>query len=154
MVIGTTLLKNMIYFLYGQPGAGKTTLAKSLKEHLELNNHRIVQHIDGDDLRHIFDNKDYSKEGRLQNLRNANSIVRFLNHKGFDVVVSMVSPYSETRDELCDLDVKFYYVHTTETRGRENFFADDMEIGSSDVKIDTTNKSVLEALNEILVVYR
>jgi len=144
----------MIYYFYGQPGSGKTTLAKTLKEHLELNNYRLVQHIDGDDLRHIFDNKDYSKQGRLQNLRSANSIIRFLNHKGYDVVVSMVSPYNEIRDELKDLDPEFLLVQTSETRGREDYFAKDFEYNSNDIVIDTTNKSVLESLNEIFTLYR
>jgi len=56
----------MIYWFYGQPGAGKTTLARALKEHLEYNNHRVVQHIDGDEMRSIFNNTDYSKEGRIK----------------------------------------------------------------------------------------
>ena len=144
----------MIYWFYGQPGAGKTTLAKALKEHLELNNHRMVQHIDGDEMRHIFDNKDYSKEGRLKNLQNINNIIRFLHHKGWDVVVSVVAPYNETRNQLRDLDIEFYYVHTTEERGREDFFANRFEVDYRDKKIDTTNKSVLETLHEIFTIHR
>lgn len=144
----------MIYWFYGQPGSGKTTLAKALKEQLELNNHRMVQHIDGDELRHIFDNKDYSKEGRLKNLRNVNNIARYLNHKGWDVVISVVAPYNETRNELRDLDIEFYYVYTTEERGREDFFVNDFEINSEDLKLDTTNKSVLQTLNEIFTIHR
>ena len=144
----------MIYWFYGQPGSGKTTLAKALKEQLELNNHRMVQHIDGDELRHIFDNKDYSKEGRLKNLRNVNNIARYLSYKGWDVVISVVAPYNETRNELRDLDIEFYYVYTTETRGREDFFVNDFEINSDDLKLDTTNKSVLQTLNEIFTIHR
>lgn len=144
----------MIYWFYGQPGAGKTTLAKALKEQLEFNNHRMVQHIDGDELRHIFDNKDYSKEGRLKNLRNVNNIARYLSYKGWDVVISVVAPYNETRNELRDLDIEFYYVHTTEERGREDFFVNDFEINSEDLKLDTTNKSVLQTLNEIFTIHR
>jgi adenylylsulfate kinase-like enzyme len=144
----------MIYWFYGQPGSGKTTLAKALKEHLELNNHRMVQHIDGDELRHIFDNKDYSKEGRLKNLRNVNNIARYLSYKGWDVVISVVAPYKETRNELRDLDVEFYYVHTNEDRGREDFFVERFEVDCRDQKLDTTNKSVLQTLNEIFTIHR
>lgn len=144
----------MIYWFYGQPGSGKTTLAKALQEHLELNNHRMVQHIDGDVLRNIFNNKDYSKEGRLMNLRNVNNIARYLNYNGWDVVISVVAPYNETRNELLDLKAQFYYVHTTESRGRENFFVKDFEIDYRDQQLDTTNKSVLESLNEIFTIHR
>ena len=55
----------MIYNLIGQPHSGKTTLAKHLKTALEINNpQRKALIIDGDDLRKILNNKDYSKEGR------------------------------------------------------------------------------------------
>ena len=50
----------MIYWLTGQPGSGKTTICKEI---LELKDYRIF-HIDGDDLRDLFDNKDYSESGR------------------------------------------------------------------------------------------
>jgi len=82
----------MIYWFTGQPGAGKTVLSKALKEYLETNYYKKVIHIDGDDIREIFDNKDYSKEGRYKNITLAQQITKFLYLKGFDVVVSLVSP--------------------------------------------------------------
>ena len=133
----------MIYWFYGQPGSGKTTLAKSLLEKID------AIHIDGDDVRKIFNNQDYSKDGRIKNLTNINNIVRFLDHKGFNVVVSVVSPYKEIRDQLLDLDIKYYYVTTSEIRGKEIFFVKDFQIGNSDIILDTTNKSA----NEILAIY-
>ena len=133
----------MIYWFYGQPGSGKTTLAKSLLEKID------AIHIDGDDVRKIFNNQDYSKDGRIKNLTNIHNIVRFLDHKGFNVVVSVVSPYKEIRDQLLDLGVKYYYVTTSEIRGKENFFVEDFQIGDNDIILDTTNKSA----NEILAIY-
>ncbi len=144
----------MIYWFYGQPGAGKTTLAKALKEHLEYNNHRSVQHIDGDEMRSIFKNTDYSKEGRMNNLRKVNGLIRFLDFKGFDVVVSVVAPYMDIRDEILDLNPQMIYVHTTEIRGREDYFADEFEISGEDINIDTTNRTPLDCLNEIFTLYR
>ena len=82
----------MIYWFYGQPGAGKTTLSNALISRINA-----IQ-VDGDDIRSVFNNKDYSKEGRIKNLTLINNIVRFLDHKNFDVVVSVVSPYQEIRD--------------------------------------------------------
>lgn len=131
----------MIYWFYGQPGAGKTTLAKSL-----LNKINAI-HVDGDDVRAIFNNKDYSKEGRIKNLTLINNIVRFLDHKNFDIVVSVVSPYQEIRDQMLDLDIEYFYVYTSEIRGKEQYFVEDLEIGKNDVMLDTTNKTIDEVLS-------
>ena len=131
----------MILWFYGQPGAGKTTLANALN--LRING---IQ-VDGDDVRNVFNNKDYSKEGRIKNLTLINNIVRFLDHKNFDVIVSVVSPYQEIRDQMLDLDIKFFYVYTSEVRGKEQFFVEDLEIGKNDVMLDTTNKTIDEVLS-------
>tara|TARA_R100000750_G_C2264999_1_gene65257 strand:- start:295 stop:462 length:168 start_codon:yes stop_codon:yes gene_type:complete len=55
----------MVIWFTGQPGSGKTTLANSFIEDkligfMKIQPVRIV-HIDGDDLREIVDNKDYSE---------------------------------------------------------------------------------------------
>ncbi len=45
----------MIYWFTGQPGAGKTVLAKALQDRLKWMR-RDVFHIDGDDLRDLIQN--------------------------------------------------------------------------------------------------
>ena len=137
----------MIYWFYGQPGAGKTTLSNALISRINA-----IQ-VDGDDIRSVFNNKDYSKEGRIKNLTLINNIVRFLDHKNFDVVVSVVSPYQEIRDQMLDLDIKYFYVCTTEIRGKENYFVESLEIGENDPILDTTNRTPTQVINEILSLY-
>lgn len=144
----------MIYLFTGQPGAGKTVLAKAVKEELELTFSKNVVHIDGDDIREIFDNKDYSKDGRYKNITLAHQIAKFLHLKGFEVVVSLVSPYSELRDKLKKefvSEVKEIYVHTSEIRGREHYHSLDYEPPYENfIDIDTTNCSIAECLKKII----
>jgi adenylylsulfate kinase len=134
----------MIYWFTGQPGHGKTVLAKSLKEYIEYNySHKQVFHVDGDDLREILVNKDYSKQGRENNIRTAQSLALYLDNKGYDVVVSLVAPYKELRDEFKSrADVREIYVHTTEERGREQFHVQDYEVPTENfIDLDTTDDS-------------
>ena len=53
----------------------------------------LCVNIDGDDLREVVPNKDYSPAGRVANIQNAINIAKFFDHKGFQPVVSLVSPY-------------------------------------------------------------
>ena len=138
----------MIYWLYGQPGSGKTTLGNALKEKLS-NDFTDIIRIDGDEMRNIFQNKDYSEQGRRNNLRKVNTLARFLYQKRFTVIISVVAPYKDVRDEIKDLNPTMIYLHTSEIRGRENYFAKDLEIGEEDIHIDTTNKPILKTLDEI-----
>ena len=51
---------NQIIWLTGQPGSGKTTLANALKAKFESTTNKVLI-VDGDDLRNITTNKDYSR---------------------------------------------------------------------------------------------
>ena len=137
----------MIYWFTGQPGAGKTTLAKAMMKECSQN----CIHIDGDGLREMFKNFDYSEEGRRKNIQSVLVLCRFLDDKGFCVVVSVVAPYKEMRDSLKETnEVTEIFVHTTEIRGREKFFASDYEKPTENfISIDTTGISVEEALLKI-----
>ena len=57
----------MIIILTGQPNSGKTTLALTLETFLTKRNRTAVT-IDGDKLRDISNNKDYSISGRKSNV--------------------------------------------------------------------------------------
>ena len=137
----------MIYWFTGQPGHGKTTLAKALIQHLENVGEKVF-HVDGDDLRALTVNADYSKEGRINNIKRAQTIAHYLHSKGEMVVVSLVAPYRDLREEFkVQTGVQEIYVHTSEVRGRENKHAADYEPPLTEyLDIDTTNKSVEESL--------
>ena len=121
----------MIYLLTGQPGSGKTTLGKKLQMWLQTdkaNWRKSVFHIDGDQLRELFPNTDYSKEGRYKNIQKAFDIAKYLDNAGNDVVISLVSPYRELREKFkSECKVQEIYCHTKKIRGREDKFALDYE---------------------------
>jgi adenylylsulfate kinase-like enzyme len=136
----------MIYWFTGQPGSGKTTLAKKV---LKLVSNPI--HIDGDNLRSILNNFDYSETGRRKNIENVISIARFLDSKGFTVVISVVAPYRDLRESLKSTNkVVEFYVHTLELRGREKYFCESYEKPEKNfINIDTTGKTVEETMSLI-----
>lgn len=143
-----------IYWFTGQPGAGKTVLALMLKTVLEKEYRQNVFHIDGDELRKLFNNQKYGREGREENIKRAQDIAKFLLAQGYDVIVSLVAPYKELREnfkyDLKNLLVEFY-VHTTDIRGREHFHTDEYEGPTENfVDIDTTNVEPQISLNEII----
>ena len=126
----------MIVVLFGQPHSGKTTLAKQFSS---------FKNIDGDELRELFANKDYSREGRIKNLNRASDIAHYLHKHGDNVVLSLVYPYKEARDYLRNLEpeTKFVYLYYNEQRGREQFHVKDFEIDLIQEEVWTLNTSML-----------
>jgi adenylylsulfate kinase-like enzyme len=132
----------MIYWFTGQPGSGKTTLAKHLVTYLNNTTNNVI-HIDGDDLRDIFQNKDYSEVGRRKNIERAQDISKFMDNKGYTVIVSLVSPYKDQREEFKkNNSVIEIYVTTNDIRGRENYHVKEYEPPTENfIKLDTTNET-------------
>ena len=129
----------MIYWFTGQPAAGKTVLANMLKK--ELPN---AFRIDGDEMRELFTNKDYSINGRVINIGTAQKIAHYLHNQGHDVIVSLIAPYIDQREDFKKLigteNIIEFYVHTSEPRERDHFKAIAYIPPASDyVDIDTTN---------------
>jgi adenylylsulfate kinase len=144
----------MIYNFIGQPHSGKTTLAKHLRTALRIENEmRYVYMIDGDKLRDLFQNKDYSEVGRRRNIERAYSIARYLQDLNpfNDVIISVVSPFLDLREELKEAtEVTEIYLHTTNIRGRENFHVADFQKPITNyIDLDTTDVDEITSMNEL-----
>jgi len=144
-----------IIWLTGQPGSGKTTLANLLKKHFntsESYKNKTVVIVDGDDLRDITFNKDYSRKGRENNIKTAQKIAKFLFNKNFITIVALVAPYKELREHFKSNSPVFeIFLHTTDIRGREHFFAEDYEPPSADyLELDTGKNSEKECISIIM----
>ena len=121
------------------------------RENPELN----IVHIDGDNLRSITQNFDYSLEGRKKNIENVHTIARFMDFYGALVVISVVAPLRIMRDNLKETNkMTEVYVHTTNVRGREQNFAKNYEAPEKNfIDIDTTVDSIEESISKILKIF-
>ena len=135
----------MIVVFYGQPSSGKTTLAKLLQERIFLQNQPTPVIIDGDEIRNIFKNTDYTKEGRLNNLKRISDIATFLDSKYNLVIISAVFPYQEARkylDSICE-NVLWVHLFNVDFRERQEFHVKDFDLpyveARKNCSINTTN---------------
>lgn len=140
----------MIYWFTGQPGAGKTTLALALKKELAARGH-VTVHLDGDLLRIVTANQDFSTAGRMKNIRAAQALAEKIQADGAWVVAAFVSPFRALREEFKRrAEVLEVYVHTTEKRGREKYFAETYEPPLENfLDLDTTSVSVEDCIKKI-----
>ena len=140
----------MIYWFTGQPAAGKTVLSQMLHNYLV----KRPYVIDGDDMRELFSNKDYSIKGRVENVGTAQRIAHYLHNQGKDVIVALVSPYIDQREDFKKLlgeNIKEIYVHTSDKRERDNFKSIAYTPPQSNyIEIDTTFDAPIESLKKIL----
>lgn len=140
----------MIIVLFGQPNSGKTTIANYIIENIST-----FQNVDGDRLREMFVNKDYSREGRIRNLNRASDIAHYLNVTGTNVILSLVYPYKEARDHLNSLSKDVYWIYLTYDgeRGREQFHVKDFE-EPVDEKVLHINTSSLSLTSSIHLIHK
>jgi adenylylsulfate kinase-like enzyme len=101
----------MITWIFGNTGAGKTTYAKKIiEEDKEVGIHMV--HLDGDDMRAtICSDLSLSYADRIINNHRIAALAGLLDRQGFDVVVSVITPYKETRKYIKNLyEPTFVYI--------------------------------------------
>jgi adenylylsulfate kinase len=136
----------MIVLFFGQPASGKTTLAQAfIKERVSCK----YVHIDGDKWRDITKNKDYSKEGRLRNLKGAFDMAIYLEKEGFTPILSFVTPYQELRNYLLQNSANLFqiYLSCNLDRGRNIDFE---EPNQNCLHIDTSETNVNDCVGKII----
>ncbi len=136
-------MEKVIWFT-GQPGSGKTTLAKELIKKFDHDN---IMHIDGDDLRDVLDNKDYSEKGRRKNIQFAIDMAKVMESKDYLVIVSLVSPYRDLRYG------NVFYLNTTRKLRKEHW-VDSYEQPIKNFTYINTDNPIEECIDEILNVCR
>ena len=76
-----------------------------------------------------------------------------MSEKGYDVVVSLVSPYRDQREQFKENnEVHEIYVRTTDDRGRNDFHVTNYEAPTDDfVEIDTTDRLEVDSFIELTI---
>lgn len=83
----------MIQWIYGDSGVGKTTLARKMLDAKTV-------HLDGDDMRRVWTDLQFSDEDRMTNNLRIAHLARVLDRQGFNVVVSTICPTPEIREAV------------------------------------------------------
>jgi bifunctional enzyme CysN/CysC len=95
--------KAKVIWLTGLSGSGKSTIANALEKKLfSLGMHAYV--LDGDNMR-LGLNKDlgFTREDRAENVRRVSEVALTLYEAGLVVIVALVSPFAEDRDQARSL---------------------------------------------------
>lgn len=95
---------NPIIWLTGLPCSGKTTIARAIAARLNC------EVLDGDELRNLISNNDFSYEGRRRHVLMAGHFAYRLS-KYVPVVVALVSPVKAVRDEVKALYPNLKEIH-------------------------------------------
>lgn len=99
-----------VIWFTGLSGAGKSTLAKLLAETLRRQGEK-VEELDGDSIRAIFPQTGFSKAERNSHIQRVGYMASRLESHGITVIVSLISPYQESRNFVRGLCKKFTEVY-------------------------------------------
>lgn len=104
--------KSGVVWLTGLSGAGKSTLANHVEQYLFEKGY-LVTILDGDAMRDGLNaDLDFSQESRRENLRRSGEVAAMLANRGFIVLASFVSPFTEGRQIVQDIiGDNFHLVH-------------------------------------------
>lgn len=157
-------MSNKIIWITGRSGSGKTTLATGLSRALYKKEHVII--LDGDEIREIIENRDYSPKGRALHLRYMTLMADVLAQTNVTPICAFITPSEESRKFLrqngniflvyleCSLweatkrDIKSLY--SNKTPGIDYY----EEPIIYDLKLNTEKLSIEECVEKLLNVYK
>jgi adenylyl-sulfate kinase len=101
-----------VIWLTGLSGAGKTTIAGCLNELFNESGINPVL-LDGDEIRKKLNVRNYDEESRKKHNLYVGYLASILEREGKVVIVSLISPYSEIRDEVRNMCRNFIEVYVS-----------------------------------------
>jgi bifunctional enzyme CysN/CysC len=95
--------RGAVLWLTGLSGSGKSTLAAALQARLFKRGHAATL-LDGDNLRHgLCADLGFSDADRAENIRRAAEAARLLAEAGLIVIVSLISPFAQSRENAAGI---------------------------------------------------
>lgn len=99
---GSMAAKGKVIWITGLSGAGKTTVARQVVEHLRTQKKNVI-FLDGDELREVFgatshNEKNHGREGRINLALQYSRLCGVLAYQGFTVVIATISLFREVHD--------------------------------------------------------
>lgn len=85
-----------VYWITGLSGAGKTTVGTKFYNYLKEKQNNTIR-LDGDVMREVFRNTDYTYAGRKKLAYQYGSLCKMLSDQGIDVIICTVSMHDEIR---------------------------------------------------------
>jgi adenylylsulfate kinase len=102
--------KPAVIFLTGLSGSGKTTIAKALVEKYKKKGVVPVL-LDGDEIRKVIHQTGFDEASRKKHNLNVGYMASLLESQGNVVIVSLISPYIDTRNEIRAMCKRFVEVY-------------------------------------------
>ncbi|MET8523420.1 adenylyl-sulfate kinase [Nocardioides sp. NPDC004968] len=169
--------RGLVIFFTGLSGSGKSTLARALMDRILEQGARTVTSLDGDVVRrNLSAGLTFSKEDRETNIRRIGWVAAEISRHGGLAVCSPIAPFDSTRQDVRgyvdDAGGAFFLVHVAtpleecERRDRKGLYAKARageipeftgisspyeEPADADVRVDTTGRSIDEALEDVIV---
>jgi sulfate adenylyltransferase len=168
--------QGLVIFFTGLSGSGKSTLARALMDRILEQGARTVTSLDGDVVRrNLSAGLTFSKEDRETNIRRIGWVAAEISRHGGLAVCSPIAPFDSTRQDVrgfvADAGGAFFLVHVAtpleecERRDRKGLYAKARrgeipeftgisspyeEPADADVRVDTTGRSIDEALDDVI----
>ncbi len=172
--------QGLVLFFTGLSGSGKSTLARALMDRILEQGRRTVTSLDGDVVRrNLSAGLTFAREDRETNIRRIGWVAAEIARHGGIAVCSPIAPFDETRQQVRSMVDEaggaFFLVHVAtpleecERRDRKGLYAkarrgeipDFTGISSpyeepedAAVRVDTTGRTIEDALDDVLVVLR
>ena len=104
--------KPAVIWLTGLSGSGKTTIANELMKRLKEKS-VVPVILDGDEIRHAIKLQGFDEDSRKKHNLNVGYIASLFEKQGNIVIVSIISPYDDTRNEIRKMCSNFIEVYVS-----------------------------------------